>query len=56
MRIQTVNYEVYKYNELSEEAKEVVKKWWLDGQDSYGFTEDVKEDLKCLFSDNDLDV
>lgn len=56
MRIQTVNYEVYKYNELSDEAKEVVKKWWLDGQDSYGFTEDVKEDLKCLFGDNDLDV
>lgn len=56
MRIQTVNYEVYNYNELTDEAKEVVKKWWLDGQDSYGFTEDVKEDLKCLFGDNDLDV
>ena len=56
MRIQTVNYEVYSYNELTDEAKEVVKRWWLDGQDSYGFTEDVKEDLKCLFGDNDLDV
>ena len=56
MRVETVEYEVYKYSELSEEAKEVAKRWWLDGQDSYGFTEDVKEDLKCLFGDNDLDV
>jgi hypothetical protein len=56
MRTATISYEIYQYNELSDEAKEVVKKWWLDGQDSYGFTEDVKEDLKCLFGDNDLDV
>ena len=56
MRIHTVNYEVYNYNELTDEAKEVVKQWWLETQDSYGFTEDVKEDLKCLFGDNDLDV
>lgn len=56
MRTETITYKVYQYNELSAEAKEVVKKWWLDGQDSYGFTEDVKEDLKCLFGDNDLDV
>ena len=56
MRIQTVEYKVYKYNELTDEAKEVVKQWWLDNQDSYGFTEDVKEDLKCLFGNNDLNV
>ena len=56
MRTATVNYTVYKYNELSEEAKEKVRQWWLETQDSYGFTEDVKEDLKCLFGDNDLDV
>lgn len=56
MRTATINYEVYNYNELSAEAKEKVKEWWLNGQDSYGFTEDVKEDLKCLFGDNDLDV
>ena len=56
MRIQTVEYELYKYNELSDEAKEKVKQWWLDNQDSYGFTEMVKEDLKCLFGDNDLEV
>lgn len=56
MRTATINYEVYNYNELSAEAKEKVKEWWLNGQDSYGFTEDVKEDLKCLFGDNGLDV
>lgn len=56
MRTATINYEVYNYNELSAEAKEKVKEWWLNGQDSYGFTEDIKEDLKCLFGDNGLDV
>ena len=56
MRTVTVDYKVYKYDELSAEAKEKVKQWYLETQDSYGFTEDVKEDLKCLFGDNDLDV
>lgn len=56
MRIATIHYEVYNYNELSAGAKEKVKQWWLETQDSYGFTEMVKEDLKCLFGDNDLDV
>lgn len=56
MRIQTVEYEVYKYNELSDEAKEKVKQWYLDGQEAYIFTDDVLEDLHCLFGDNDLKV
>lgn len=56
MRVQTVDYEVYKYNELSEEAKEMVKKWYLEGQEPYIFSEDVKEDLYNLFGENDLDV
>lgn len=56
MRTQTVEYKVYKYNELSDEAKEVVKQWYLDGQEAFIFTGDVKEDLNCLFGDNDLDV
>lgn len=56
MRTECVMYNVYKYNELSEEAKEKVKQWYLETQDSYVFTEDVKEDLKCLFGDNDLNV
>lgn len=56
MRTATVEYRVYKFNELSAEAKEKVKQWYLDGQESYIFTEDVKEDLSCLFGDNELDV
>lgn len=56
MRTATVEYRVYKFNELSVEAKEKVKQWYLNGQESYIFTEDVKEDLNCLFGDNELDV
>lgn len=56
MRTVTVDYEVYKYNELSAEAKEKVKQWYLETQDSYGFTDMVEEDLNCLFSNNDLNV
>lgn len=56
MRTVSVNYEVYKYNELSDKAKEKVKQWYLDGQESYIFTEMVKEDLYSLFGENDLDV
>lgn len=56
MKTVSVNYDVFQYNELSDEAKEVAKRWWLDGQDSYGFTEDVKEDLYNLFGENNLDV
>ena len=56
MRTATVEYEVYKYNELSEEAKEKVKQWYLDGQEPYIFSEDIKEDLYNLFGENDLDV
>ena len=52
MRIETVEYEVYKYNELSDEAKEEVKKWYLDGQPAEFFTNDCKEDLNCLFGNN----
>ena len=58
MRIITKEYKVYKFNELTDEAKEKVKEWYLDGQCdlSYIFTEDLKEDLHCLFGKNDLDV
>lgn len=56
MRIETVEYQVYKYNELSAEAKEKVRQWYLEGQEPYIFTDDVTEDLKCLFGNNDLKV
>lgn len=56
MRTAMVEYNVYRFNELSAEAKEKVKQWYLDGRESYIFTDDVKEDLCCLFGKNDLDV
>lgn len=56
MRTATISYEVYKYNELSEQAKEKVKEWYLKGQEPFVFTEMVKEDLNCLFGKNNLDV
>lgn len=56
MRTATVEYEVYKYNELSESAKEKVKQWYLNGQEPFIFTEGCKMDLENLFGKNNLDV
>lgn len=56
MRTATINYEVYKYGELTEEAKKRVKNWYLEGQEPFIFTEDCKMDLENLFGENDLDV
>lgn len=50
------NYEVYKYNELSDEAKEKVKQWHLEGQEAFIFTDMCEEDLYNLFGENDLKV
>lgn len=56
MKTVTVEYNIYKYNELSEEAKESVKEWYLENQEPYFFTEMCKEDLYNLFGRNNLDV
>lgn len=56
MRIATVNYKVFKYNELTEEAKEKVRQWYLDGQEASFFTDDCMQDLYNLFEENNLDV
>lgn len=56
MRTATVSYEVFKYNELTDEAKEKVKQWYLEGREADIFTDDCKEDLYNLFGKNDLDV
>lgn len=56
MRTATVNYEVYKYCELNDDAKEKVREWYLQGQEPFIFTEDCKMDLNNLFGKNDLDV
>ena len=56
MRTVAVEYKVYKYNELSEKAKEKVRDWYLTGQEPQFFTDDCKMDLEILFGKNDLDV
>lgn len=56
MRIETVEYKVYKYNELSDDAKEKVREWYLKGQEPFIFTEDCEEDLRNLFGKNNLKV
>lgn len=52
----TKEYDVYTFNELSDSAKETVKRWYLDGQEPFIFTEDVKQDLYNLFGKNNLEV
>ena len=52
----TRTYNVYDFSELSEEAKEKAKAWYLDGQEPEIFTENCEEDLACLFPNSDLKV
>ena len=52
----TKTYNVYDFSELSEEAKEKAKEWWLDGQEPEIFTENCEENLAYLFPNSDLKV
>lgn len=57
MRTVTKTYNVYKYNELSEEAKEKVKQWYLD--DDFRpqvFENSCMDALNTLFPNSDLKV
>lgn len=56
MKTVTVEYEVYTYEELSEQAKEKVKKWYLEGQDPEIFSDICKSNLQYLFPESELDV
>lgn len=56
MRTAIVEYNVYKYNELSEKAKEKVREWYLNGQEAFIFTDDCNMDLYNLFGTNNLEV
>lgn len=56
MKTVTVEYNVYKYNELNDKAKEKVREWYFDGQEPFIFEEDCKEDLRSLFGKNALEV
>ena len=55
MRTVTEVFKVYNYNELSEEAKEKAKQWYLDDDTrTYVFEDIYTEDLHYLFSGSDL--
>jgi hypothetical protein len=59
MRIETVTteYKIYKYNELSDEAKENVKEWYLESfHDADCFSEICENDLYNLFGDTNLNI
>ena len=55
MEIITREYKVYNFSELSEEAKDKVKQWYLDDDfRPYEFENIYTEDLKYLFNNSDL--
>lgn len=47
---------VYLFNELSDEAKEKVRNWYLENQDTYSFSEYCREGLHEIFPNSQLDV
>lgn len=55
MEIITREYKVYDYSELSEDAKEKAKQWYLDdGSKPQEFKEIYEQDLWNIFPDSDL--
>lgn len=57
MKTITKTYNVYTYSELSDEAKNVVNRWYLDDSERvYEFEDDCIESLKNLFPHSDLKV
>ena len=56
MRIETVDYKIYTYDELSETAKEKVKEWLLEGREAEWFTDECKMYLDKLFPGQELEV
>lgn len=52
----TTTYTVYKYQELSENAKEKVRQWYLDGMEGSEFTDIVEEILFRIFPNSNLTV
>lgn len=56
MRTEVVKKEIYTFSELSRESKEVVKQWYLDGQESSIFSDMVNEDLSSFFKSSELKI
>lgn len=56
MKEVTMVFNVYRFEELNEEAKEVVKQWYLDGQDSSNFNDILKSELDLFFPNSELNA
>lgn len=56
MRTVSINYDVYKYQELSEQAKKQAKEWYLETKDADWFKEDCDMWLSETFSNSKLEV
>lgn len=57
MRIVKLEYKVYEFKELSEEAKDNVRKWYIDDEFRCEIlTETYKNDLHYLFPNSKLDI
>lgn len=53
---ETITTTVYNFNELSNNAKEKVKEWYLNGQDAEFFYEDSMAYINELFPNSELDI
>lgn len=56
MKEVTMGFNVYRFEELNEEAKEVVKQWYLVGQDSSNFNDILKYELDLFFPNSELNA
>lgn len=58
MRTETVTYKIYKYSELSDDAKAKAFEWFESVRDdkNYIFTEDCEDSLKLRFPNSELQV
>lgn len=54
--IRTITTEIYKFNELTDDAKEKVKGWFLNTQDCETFTDMCEDVLYEKFKNSKLDV
>lgn len=58
MRTETVTYKIYKYSELSDDAKAKAFEWFksVRADENYIFTEDCEDSLKLRFPNSELQV
>lgn len=57
MRTEIIEKDIYKYDELNDDAKATVKQWYLDNyREPDIFSSMVADDLEIIFGKNNLDV